>query len=64
MSERKIIQECYIRICRDSGFKLSATAAAALAAAAVKISAFEVLVAVGFDNMSDIAAGNHPAAKK
>lgn len=58
MPSRKQIQEVYIRICKDSGYKLGATHAAKLAASVLKIHPLEVWVAMSsFDTMEAYAEG-------
>ena len=62
---RKEIQDLYIRICRDSLFKMDYIRVAHFVADMLKISAIEVWMA--FSNMSTmerIAAGTHPVCKK
>lgn len=61
---RKTVQDVFIRVCRDSGFRLEATRAAHLAAKMLGISAFEVWTAMDLDVMRRIASGEHPAARK
>lgn len=62
---RKFIQDLYIRVCRDSGFKLEWERAAALAGATGGFHPMDVWNAMpDLDTMRKIAAGNHPAAHK
>lgn len=61
--DRETIQKLFIRVCRDSGFKLSADRAAVLTADIAGCHALDVWIALpSLDVMSDIAAGTHPAA--
>ena len=62
---RKRVQEAFIRVCRDSGFGLEASRAAAIAAGVLGIHPLEVWTAIGdLATMDRIAAGNHPAAHR
>lgn len=62
--ERKQIQDLFIRVCRDSGFQLSGTDAAVIAARSVGISPLEIWTAMpGIAVMDEIASGSHPAAR-
>lgn len=62
---RHEIQQLYIRICRDSGFRLPFDQAAAVVGDMTGGSALTVWVDTGFttDMMQEIAAGTHPACK-
>jgi hypothetical protein len=63
MDDRTEKQKFFIRVCRDSGFKLDAINAAGIAAQAIGCSPLQIWVAVGsLDTMDAIASGNHPAA--
>lgn len=57
---RQEIQQAYIRVCRDSRFRLELTRAAHLAAAVLGCSAIDVWLALDFSNMERIANGTHP----
>lgn len=58
MLSRKQIQEVYIRVCKDGGYRLSAAQAAKLAAGALKIHPLEIWVAMSsFDTMEAYAEG-------
>lgn len=62
--ERKQIQDVFIRVCRDSGFKMEASAAAIFAAQLIQISPLEVWTAIGsMDTMRKIAQGTHSSTK-
>lgn len=61
---RKLKQDVYIRICKDSGFKLEPTDAAILAAKVLECHPLEIWTALDFDNMTRIANGTHPICKK
>lgn len=61
---RKLVQDLYIRMCRDSGFKLDHIRAAHFVAEMLGISALEVWMTMDMDIMERIANGTHPAARK
>lgn len=62
-SERKLNQDCFIRICRDSGFKVDPLTAANIAATMAKTHPLLVWASFpSFDVMCEIADGSHPAA--
>lgn len=64
MHGRNTITLAFIRVCRDSQFKLEFERAAALAAGTLGISPLEVWVACGsMEDMRQIAAGTHPYLK-
>lgn len=62
-AERKLAQDVYIRVCKDSGFQLDLFTAVHLAAGALGISSMELWVRMGIDLavMEQIALGKHPA---
>lgn len=61
--DRQTLQQIYVRVCRDSGFKLDMHRACALAAAAVGKHPLDIWIAMpSLDVMAAIAAGTHPAA--
>lgn len=61
---RTTLQQLFIRVCRDSGFRLEATRAAVLAARAAGRHPLEIWMALpSLDVMAQIAAGTHPAAR-
>jgi hypothetical protein len=62
--ERKLKQEVFIRVCKDSGFMLSSTDAAILAAKVLKCNPIEIMIALDFDLMNRIASGEHPVCQK
>lgn len=62
---RDTIQQLFIRLCRDSGFRLDGVRAARLTAAVLGIHPLDVWLAMPcLDVMNDIAAGKHPAAHR
>ena len=64
MIERRLAQQMFIRVCRDSGFKLGAIRSAIFAAAILKCDPLEIWLAMpSLDVMDLIAAGAHPALK-
>lgn len=64
MKDRDTIQKFYIRMCRDSGFRLSADTAAKLTAMAFNCHPLEVWLAMpSLSVMDEIAAGTHPAVQ-
>ncbi|ANC85486.1 hypothetical protein A7E77_00365 [Sphingomonas sp. NIC1] len=63
--ERKLRQDLYIRVCRDSGFQLDMYRAAALAGKIGGFHALDVWTAMpSLDVMAQIAAGTHPSARR
>lgn len=65
MTERQTKIDAFVRVCKDSGFRLGHLQAAQIAAGALRISALEVWIAVGtLDTMKQIAAGQHPVCKE
>lgn len=63
-AERKMMQGVFIRVCRDSGFGLSAIRAAQLSALMMKRHPLEIWLAMpSWGVMEEISAGTHPAAK-
>jgi hypothetical protein len=59
--ERNFRQKVFIRVCRDSGFKLEPSRAAQFAAQLIGIHPFEILNAIGcLNTMNQIADGTHP----
>lgn len=64
MMDRKTIAMAYIRICRDSGFKMNYLSAANFTAQLYSISGIDILSAVGsLEVMEQIALGIHPVVK-
>lgn len=62
---RADIQKVYIRVCRDSGFKMDGVQAATLAAKVIGCSPLEIWLAMPSLNVMDqIAKGDHPAAAR
>ena len=61
--DRKTITDAYVRVCRDSGFQMEATAAAHFVAKLLNIHAFDVWFAMDLSTMRRIADGTHPAAR-
>ncbi len=65
LDEHKMLQQIYIRVCRDSGFQLDPHRACALAAKIVGKHPLEIWMAMpSLDVMSEIAAGKHPSAHR
>jgi len=63
LEERELIQQIYIRVCRDSAFTLDLHRACALAAKIVGKHPLDIWMAMpSLDVMFGIAAGTHPAA--
>lgn len=61
---RKLVQDIYIRVCRDSLFSLPAVRAAALAAMILKTHPLAIWLAMpSYDVMEEIARGQHPAVR-
>lgn len=61
-TDRKLVQDCFIRVCRDSGFTVTPLMAADLAAKMAKTHPLLVWASFpSFDVMQEIAAGTHPA---
>ena len=61
--DRKGMQDLFIRVCRDSGFKLDYVRAAQLAGKVGGFHPLELWCAMpGIDAMEQIAKGEHPAA--
>lgn len=60
MERRQQIQTMYIRVCKDAGFGFEPERAAQIAAACLGIHPFEILSAIGYNNMCAIANGTHP----
>lgn len=65
MLDRKLRQDVYIRVCKDSGFQLDNIRATILSANILKCHPFEIYDAFsGFDVMQKISTGNHPVCEK
>jgi hypothetical protein len=65
LAERQLIQQLYIRVCRDSGFRFDAVRAAQFVGEMLNTSALVVWLAMpSFSVMEEIAAGRHPAARR
>lgn len=60
-TDRKMVQDLYIRVCRDSGFGLPFERAAAFVGDMLGTTALDVWVRMGVttDDMMEIAAGKH-----
>lgn len=63
-SERNLHQRVYIRVCRDSLFKLDYVQAAHLSAQILRSHPLLFWAALGSDNMQRIANGTHPCLMK
>ncbi len=61
---RKLRQDVYIRVCKDSGYKLDSIQAATLAGKVLGCHPLEIWTAMDFDLMERIANGTHPVCKK
>lgn len=62
---RKKCQEAYIRVCRDSGWKMDYIDAAIFTGKLIDIHPLILWGAFsGFDQMDRIAKGEHPVCKK
>jgi len=62
--DRTTIQQLFIRICRDTKFKMSAIDAAYLAAKVLDCHPLEIWLAMpSFDTMEEIANGSHLICK-
>ena len=59
MDKRQQIQQTYIRICGDSGCRMKPVDAVHFTAKILEISAIDVWVALGTNNMERIAAGEY-----
>lgn len=62
-ADRKLKTDLYLRVCRDSRYMIDPICAAHLVAAMMQCSPFEVLIALGWENMEHIADGSHPATR-
>jgi hypothetical protein len=59
---RELLQSLFIRVCRESGFKLDSVTAATLVAKTLGVSPLEIWVAMpSLTVMDEIAAGTHPS---
>lgn len=63
MADREHIQQIFIRVARDSGFKMDAFEVAKMTASLAKAQPLEVMGAFGFANMISVANGTHPVVK-
>lgn len=59
--DRNMLQQIFIRVCRDSGFTLEWTRAARIAALAAGTHPLVVWCAMDAGTMEQIADGTHPA---
>ena len=65
MPPRKLVQDVFIRVCRDSKFRLSTVRAASLVATMLKTHPLAVWLAMpSYSVMEEIACGVHPAARR
>ncbi len=62
--DRKLKQDVYIRVCKDSGFKLTSTNAAILAAKSIGCHPLEIWMALDMDLMNRISSGEHPVCNQ
>lgn len=64
-NDRKLKQDLYIRVCKDSGWQLEYIQAAILAGKVLNCHPFEVYSAFGdMDTMRKVASGEHPACHR
>ena len=63
-TDRKLKQDIYIRVCKDSGFQIEYIQAAILAAKVVGCHPMEIWMALDMDLMKRIASGEHPVCQK
>lgn len=62
---REDLQAVFIRVCRDSGFRLDYARAAQLAAKVLGAHPMDIWIALpSLDVMQQIAEGSHPAAHR
>ena len=60
-ASRKLRRDLYVRVCRDSGFRMPYDRAAAFVGDMLHTSALDVWIAFsGTDVMQEIASGTHP----
>lgn len=65
MIDRKLVQQVFIRICRDSRFKIGVVRAASLTARTLGCHPLEIWLAMpDWNTMDLISVGMHPAARK
>ena len=61
---RKDIQNFYVRICKDSGWKIDYINAAKLAAGVLSLNTMEIWIAIGdLKTMEKISKGEHPVCR-
>lgn len=58
--ERKAIQMAYIRVCRDSGWRMDYIQAAHFTAKLLGMTAFDIWFTLDLQTMQKIAKGEHP----
>ena len=64
MSDRKLKQDVFVRICKDSNFHMDYVEVAHLAAKMLKCSPLEIWMAFSsLGQMEEIALGKHPVTK-
>jgi len=61
---RKLRQDVFIRVCKDSGYRMDHIQAASIAAGVAQCHPLDIWKPLGVDNMEKIATGNHPICKK
>lgn len=62
---RKFVQDTFIRVCKDSGYKMDMVRAAQFTASVLDISSLEVWIHMGdMDNMERVANGTHPVCER
>ena len=62
--DRALKQEMFIRVCKDSGFRMEPVKAAQFSAQVLECHPLEILFALGWDNMVRIADGSHLAVMR
>lgn len=64
MRDRELLQELFVRVCRDSNFRLDHVRAAILTGQIANRAPLEVWIALGStDLMERISTGKHPASQ-
>ena len=64
MMAREGVQRVFVRVCKDSGFKLDMVRAAQLSAKVIGCSPLSIWMTMDTQTMSEIASGKHPTTKK
>lgn len=61
--QRKLCQEIFISVCRDSKFSMDAVKAAKFAAAVIGTHPLVIWAAMDMETMDRIAEGSHPVCR-